>query len=393
MATPKVYTLAAAAVGITGAVFMPSSSYGLGGAALNAAIPVTPREAVTASPAISISGASVAASAAASSAGASGTSSSSTQQMGGGGNAAATVAGTESSSAPAAVSRQGRRSSGGAAPATGGAAASAKAPVWDKNVPPVPVVEENPLTITFTAGWESTYMFKGLDNIRNSSLNADGSLEDDMGVWYAKLGMQYKGLGLSVGYLQGDGKTLPGRQNFRVAGNKLVGHDAYYGETILGANYTVAVVPDALELTVGYNAYFFNDSDFWRTGYQGELWGRLAYTQIPFVTPSVVYSYFHGGGVIDGQYLEFRLDSNVPLYNSDSFSVGLNPYASVGYDMEYNAGNNDWSGLELGLRIPFAVGEHLIISLDGHYGWDINDAHANYDEVGFWGGVAVTYKF
>lgn len=258
--------------------------------------------------------------------------------------------------------------------------------VIDKN-PAVAQTEAPKPVFTVTAGWDSKYVFKGFDNVAGSSVERP----DDVGIWYGKVGMAYQGFGATIGYLQADQETTPKY-------NPTGGSD-YYSEVILGVNYTAALIGGVLDATVGYNMYLFPNGDYWANDYQGEAWLKLAYVQIPHLTPNITYSYFHADNdVLSGQVIEFRLDSNFDLYDGGSFSVGINPYAMTNLDMDFNADGTNFGGVEAGIRLPVAIGNNLVVALSGSYGWDLGEDTNYYGgrppkRDGFWGGVSATYKF
>ena len=349
-----------------GAILCPISAYALSDSALNAAIS-PPRQGISASPVVAIAGEAP--------------SESSSMVVSSDSDSGSMTSGTpaDSGSAPAGGGSTKKGSSGGAAGVASGKGTIDKNPVL---ATPAPKPE-----FTISAGWDSKYMFKGFDNIAGSSVERP----DDVGIWYTKATMTYQGLGFFLGYLQADSKTTP---KYNPEG----GSD-YYSEVIMGVNYTAAIVGGVLDGTVGYNMYYLPNGDYWNNDYQGEVWARLAYVQIPWLTPSVTYSYFHADNdILTGHALEFRLDSKFSLYEGNSFGVGLNPYVMANLDSDFNTAGTNWGGVEVGLSVPVTIGNNLILALSGSYGWDAGD-DVNYyggrppEREGFWGGASVTYRF
>jgi hypothetical protein len=295
------------------------------------------------------------------------------------------------SSAPDSGAMTGGTPADSGAPAVGGGGKKGSSGVSsgkgmiDKN--PVVVAEAPKPEFTISAGWDSKYVFKGFDNIAGSSVERP----DDIGVWYAKATMTYQGFGFLLGYLQADDRTTP---KYNPDG----GSD-YYSEVIMGVNYTAALVGGVLDATVGYNMYLLPNGDYWANDYQGEIWARLAYVQIPWITPNITYSYFHAeNDILTGHSVEFRLDSSFSLYSGDSFGIGLNPYVSANLDSDFNAAGTNWGGVQVGLSLPITIGDNFILALSGNYGWD-GGSDVNYyggrppERDGFWGGASATYRF
>ncbi len=374
--------LAAAMLAVLpGLALTPNASYALGEGALAAATGDSARSGTVASPVMNISGSS---SAQASAIAASDPGPSQQESM--------SVRSDSGGSAPSSGHRSGARSGGGRSSSSSSSSSTTysggKGVVIDKNPiapPPAPGPE-----IAFTAGWDSRYLFKGRDNIDATN----DPFNEDISIWYAKATLAWQGFGFSAGYLQATEKTNPRR----LPGNT----EEYYSEVILGANYTLGLIADVLDLTVGYNAYIFPEDGFWGGNYQGEIFGRLTYTQLEYVKPSFIYSYFHSDTYIDleGYFLEFRIDGSIPVFDNGTVKVVLAPYVSLGYDgIEYTGNGADWCSVETGLRIPISINDKFIITLSGNYGWDAGNDQSWFsdelylDRVGFWGGASLTYKF
>jgi hypothetical protein len=365
--------MAAASLAVVpGVILAPTASYGYGIGALGAATADSARGGTTAAPVIAISGS--APSQASVITASQATSSDSSAAI-----AASTQKTTTSESAPVTSSRRSSTS-------THTTSSYSSKDVVTKN-PQGPVMEtavEAGPEFALTVGWDSQYMFKGLDNVRASSFGG----RDESSIAYGKFTAAYEGFGFNLGYLSAVEESDP-----RFAPEE---RSEYYSEIIAGANYTASIIGGVLDGTVGYNAYFFPEEDFWGTGYQGELWARLALVACPYLTPSFTYSYFHSEEeILEGHFFEFRLDTSIPVYEGNGFKVAVNPYASISYDQDYNGVGGDWNSIETGIKVPITIGEHLIVALSGNYGWDIGDDRSNFDKGfdDFWGGVSVTYRF
>jgi hypothetical protein len=362
--------MAAASLAVVpGVTLAPSISYGYGIGALGAATADSARGGTTAAPVIAISGSAPSQASVIS----------------------ASQATSSDTSAAVAASSQTTTTTRESAPVTSARRSSSSS--TSTSYSSKEVVTKNPMMETaapagpefaITAGWDSQYMFKGLDNVRASSFGG----RDESSIWYAKFTAAYEGFGFNLGYLMATEESDP---RFSP-----VERSEYYSEVIAGANYTASIIGGVLDGTIGYNAYFFPEEDFWGTDYQGELWARLAVVACPYVTPSFTYSYFHADEkILEGHFFEFRLDTSIPVYEGSGFKVAVNPYASVSYDQDYNGVGGDWNSIETGVKVPISIGDNLIVALSGNYGWDIGDDRSNFDKGfdDFWGGVSVTYRF
>lgn len=366
--------MAAASLAVLpGLLLTPANTYGLGIGAEAAATADSARGGTAAAPVFALSGS------APSQASVIATSQSSSSSV-------STISSGSDAGAPPPQSSRSHRRSSSSTTSSSSTYSSGKDVVLGKN----PVIEApapGP-EVAFTLGWDSQYMFKGLDNVRSTNY-----INDSHSIAYAKLTLAHQGFGFNLGYLQSVEKITPIRASL---GDIARGKDEFYSEVIAGVNYTAAIVGGVLDATVGYNGYYFPEEDFWGVEYQGELWARVALVNIPFVTPNVVYSYFHADkAILEGHFLEFRLDSSIPVYEGGNIKVAIKPYALASYDIDYNASGDGWAALEVGVRVPISIGENFILALSGNYGWDLGDDRSDFDRGydDFWGGVSVTYRF
>ncbi len=311
----------------------------------------------------------------------------------------------------------------------------------NKTVAPVSTAPDR-VHFSLSGGFESRYIYHGLDIISfNSKLltyrftpgTRSGAVDPALdfqkdnsssAITYENADVAFKGFHLGVGYVRAISATYPFFQqsrdpiiaaNFSVPDQDAVpgNHRRFYQEVDVNADYTVSIVANILDATVGYNSYFFAYHDFKGASYQGELFGRLAYKQLKYVVPSFTfyryvsnYNINSAAGNLNGSYAEFRLDGSVPVYTNNLFSVALAPYAAAGYNISYlKYGDNNvggWNDLELGIKVPTTLGKHFTVTPYGNYGLDLssnNQAINNFTGNGygerthFWGGVTVAYSF
>lgn len=349
---------AAAFAVLPGLMLAPVTAYGLGIGAMGAALGTSPRDGVASAPAISLSGG--------------------------------------AASKPAAQKPAARR--------TVARVPASQSPDLSKQVTSAKEVmtlaDDTGPQIAFTAGWDSRYVFKDLDNL---GPHGAAAFDEDASVWYAKASLAWNGFGFHVGYLQSAGEIVPSGHVAEIVDDsgptgELVqdGGAELYQEIVTGVNYTLGVLAD-VEATLGYNAYFFPEKAFWGASFQGELFATLAYTGIEHLRPSVTYSYFHSDtGSLGGGFVDLRVDGSFDLCECGSVKVGFNPYVSLGYDIGFNDNtfNTDgFTAVDFGVKIPLALNENLVLTLSGNYGIEIDDEHTDVGDVGFWGGASLTYRF
>ncbi len=275
---------------------------------------------------------------------------------------------------------------------------------------------------SISTGIESRYIFHGLDII---SFNTDQRNSRDThtsAIYYVGADAAYKGAHFGVTYVQSFDRLHPYLTSVFFGQN----NKEFYQELDFNLDYTAHVVANILDVTVGYNSYVFLDSGFKGSNYQGEVLFRLAYKQIPYITPSFTYydyvSEFHDTrvGSLNGSLTEFRIDGLFPVYKSPEVSVSFAPYVSSVYNINYlnwdhptaiNSGNNvgGWSYLETGIKIPVTIAKHFTVTPYANYGTDLTsgdttpiNSHAYHDKTGFgiygektlfWFGVTASYNF
>lgn len=321
---------------------------------------------------------------------------------------------------------------------------SSKEGPYDKKAvipPPAPTGPQ----FTISSGWQSRYIFHGLDIISfNSRYRLDPTntqtREESSSIWFTDFSVSWKGLRAGVGYVQAVDPTVPYFQGPSVvqtaAGFFLASRDRgrptafgilrdevrLYREVNVHLDYTFSLVPSWLDTTVGYNSYFFPNHDFKGTSYQGEIPIRLTFTRIPYVRPSFTYYRYISdykkfeAGNLNGNYVEFRLDAGFPLYTSRNFAIAIAPYALVSYNINYLkfGGDYDVGGFntfETGLKLPIRIGKHFSVTPFGNFGANLSDADVvanNFaastargtggsrsfgEQTRFWGGVNLAYSF
>lgn len=269
----------------------------------------------------------------------------------------------------------------------------------------VVVVEEEDKwwSVNASTGWDSLYMFRGVNVLGNG--NGIYWLGGDVGVTPWENGLFTVGLWYGVGSWW-NGANQQNR----------------YGELDIFANYTHSFGP--LSLTVGWIYYYYpNTPDAagrqWTS--QNELMFGAAYDiEIGNVTltPSTTYYYNVGpqyglpNGLVNGgsSYLLLRLDASVPVAYDGA--VSLEPWTAFGVNFgfnnyvtdtsvaepdsfggqRYNGGNN-W---ELGVALPIQLTSWLSVSPYVAYssqwsGLYIERTLTAYNT--FWGGISANVSF
>ncbi len=280
----------------------------------------------------------------------------------------------------------------------------------------------------FTIGGQRFGNYEGVIRFgRGGDPNVADNPSKTQPVSFYNIGVEYKGFHASFGYVRAFGDTAPFYTNFVRYWNSpdaaIVSERRTYEEFTLNLDYTVEIFRK-LQATVGLNSFYIPNAGFRGIKYQGEAFGRLAYTGIPYVTPSVTYyrtfaarsrrSYpadfsFYNGIVppngndsirvaenYDANIVDFRLDGNLTVFRRSNFTVTLAPFVQATYtdhyldkityfqgtvtpppDLSRNGINtrnySGFSSVEIGLKTPVQVGKHLTVTPFVTYGFDVSD--------------------
>ncbi|MEX1044817.1 MAG: hypothetical protein WEC73_01705 [Chthoniobacterales bacterium] len=244
----------------------------------------------------------------------------------------------------------------------------------------VVIIEEDEKwwSVNFSTGWDSLYMFRGVNVLGNGNslywLGGDVSVSPwdggslTAGVWYGVgLGRTYSELDVFVDFTQSFG---------------------------------------ALDASFGWVLYYYPDN-FGAGGpdiYQNELYWALAYNievgSISF-TPSATYylnvgpdSNSSSGWTKPGaSYLLFQLDSSIPVTDW----LAIEPWTAFGVNFDFNnkdngdyfQGGNNW---ELGLSVPIQITEWFGIAGYVAYSYQWQDLVGT-DENTWWAGASANFSF
>ena len=251
-------------------------------------------------------------------------------------------------------------------------------------------------SLTLSAGWDSRYMFFGLDQVAAASYG--GAYPSTSGIWNTKISATWNGFNFGVGYIRAVERTNPRfEQSSKIFKN--------YSEIPAWISYTHDIFVDHLELSGGFIYTNVPEKTFWGQKDLGEFFAKLAYTKCPAIRPSIVFHKFvelshesvdffgrqkHVN--LEGAILEARLDSTVPLITRGDVSVSLDTYISASYDFNYNVESQDWNGVEFGLALPITFKGQYTVSPYVRTGVDLGADHtdfvgSNHVTVPVWGGV------
>ena len=211
------------------------------------------------------------------------------------------------------------------------------------------VEEESWWSAELAAGWDSRYMFRGVDLLNGGSLAwTDLSFSTygfTLGAWYA------------------------------------TGVNDDFNEIDIYASYAWSLGP--VDVEGGYIFYGFPRGG----GETHEFFAALSTEAIPFVTPGLAFYYDFDD--FEGGWLEFSLASSIPVVED---VVSIDPFAAISYDFEYNSNDNDLNNVQVGVEVPVALSENITLSGYVAYSWAL-DAIDDFQDDEFWGGAAISFAF
>lgn len=239
---------------------------------------------------------------------------------------------------------------------------------------------EKSFDATLTVGWDSLYMDRGANGLRDGKRYGSGILWVDLNV--------------SWGLTDNDFLTLDFWSAFATQGSA-------YREFDPSILYTHTIRD--LSLSFGY-AFDFGVAD--TNYYSHELSAIAAYdlTLGPVtLTPSLTYYFNLGPDSDDGSgmvkagsgFLLLRLDGHLPVYRD---IVALEPWTAFGLNFSYNTRTEDAvpfngaNNFELGLSIPVRLNRTVTCALFGAYSRAFNQI-TDTDPNTFWAGASVTFSY
>lgn len=244
----------------------------------------------------------------------------------------------------------------------------------------VVVEEERKLwSAALSTGWDSLYMFRGVNVLRGDQSYGSSLYWTDLNATWNITENDFLTVGTWMAF--GLNKTN-------------------YKELNVYAAYTHTF--GNLALSFGYTFYDIISGPL----YANELNWKAAYTiELPAgitIVPSLTYFFNLGPDLADGEgivkstssFLLARIDAGVPIYKD---IIALAPWISFGTSFDYNI-QQDGSyftganNLELGLGLPIKIND--VISLYGYVAYSTQwEDLAGTRPNTFWGGGKVTFSF
>lgn len=261
----------------------------------------------------------------------------------------------------------------------------------EKQAPPPPTPEESTpahWNAQLTEGWDSLYMFRGVNRLRGDLGYGSSILWTDLNVTFHPTAADALTVDVWTGFSM-----------YRLR----------YQETDASLMYTHNF--GNLFTSVGYKFYALTVD----RQYANELIGKIGYNielGSVVLTPSVSYFFdlgpnasndIHGRVPSASSYLDLRLDGSIPIYKD---IVYLMPWVAYGQNFRYNAHENGShyvsdnsahffngaNNLEVGIALPIKINRYLTVSGYGAYSYAFDNLIGTRPST-FWGGAKVTLGF
>lgn len=238
---------------------------------------------------------------------------------------------------------------------------------------------EKSLEASLSAGWDSLYMDRGVNGLREKGYGS---------------GIAWTTLQATWGATETDFFTVNAWQCFATQGTA-------YREFDLSLNYTRLFGDLAVSLGYTFN-HGVSDGDFYSHELNASAACEFAFGSLN-LTPSLTYFYTLGPDADDGSgfvqtgssYLLLRLDGNLPLFRD---VVALEPWTAFGVNFDYNTQGDDAqpfvgpNNFEFGLAVPVKINRTITVSAFGAYSVALTDLNNTAPNT-FWGGGSVTFSF
>ena len=328
--------------------------------------------------------------------------------------------GGEEPSAPS--SHHGHATSGGGSHENNGAWVGSKG-----GMPAAPPVAEKPqLVLSAEGGYQSKYIWRGVDLVQFTSYNAYyngtpgakiSAPEGD--VYFLGMSATYNGWAFGVKYVE----SLS--HDFNPFFAPLLSTRDAYSEYIFSANYTYALLPDRwLNATAGFDFYYYPNGEFWGVDHQGLAYLRFVTPHYQWAQPFLNLFYnvpttSQGRGLATGNFRQ-GLDGNyvtgAKLVEGCGFELGAAGGAevartgNVGYGVSYSLSTtykngyayepNGFSHITASLSAPVTIGQNLTIAPSVNYVYALKSINSPYapgasvwNYPGWWFGLKATYSF
>jgi len=233
-----------------------------------------------------------------------------------------------------------------------------------------------------STGWDSLYMFRGVNVLRGNEEYGSSLYWTDLNATWYITENDFINVGAWVAF--GIGNTA-------------------YKELDVYTSYTHTF--GNLAVSFGYIFYYYMNSEL----YQNELNVKAAYTiELPAgitITPSLTYffnlgpdleNFEVGTGAVEtaSSYLLARIDGAIPLYKD---ILSLAPWVAIGASFDYNFQNDGglltgFNNFEVGLGVPIKINDTITLYGYGAYSYQDQNLLGTENST-FWGGGKVTFSF
>jgi hypothetical protein len=290
-------------------------------------------------------------------------------------------------------------------------------------IAPVDYAAPPALVFTAEAGYQSKYIWRGLDTVQMVSYN-EVALQngftptvgppyqrEDSGVYFLGANVAWNGLSFGAKYVRSveDGFN-PTNDVFPFS---LL---TEYEEYIFSLNYTAALVPDQwLDATLGFDFYYYPEDKFWGADHQGNAYLNFNMPRYQWAQPYINFFYnvetdSYGGGangplfdlVSEGWGFNLGVNGGGQIAEAGPVRFGISYGIDSIFKQNFEYEPDGFTHVSATLAFPVQFGENFTVTpsvtyvenLQGsvHYAGAGLDA-SYYDDPGWWWGIKATGTF
>lgn len=300
--------------------------------------------------------------------------------------------------------------------------------------PPVEYVTPCPVW-TVEAGYQSKYIWRGLDTVQMVSWNeiniqamANGVdyvdtpnyQRQDSGVYFLGANVAWNGFSFGAKYVRSVDDGFNPAGDILNAATGMFDTLSEYEEYIFSLNYSMALVPDQwLDATIGFDFYYYPEEKFWGAEHQGLAYLNFNMPRCQWAQPYVNFfynvetdSYTAGSAnspttdlVSEGWGFNLGVNGGGQIAEAGitrfGISYGLEGIFKQGFEYEPDG----FTHLIATLAFPIQIGENFTLTPSVSYVENLDDSTpyftdpayvvntSYYDDPGWWWGLKGTLTF
>lgn len=265
-----------------------------------------------------------------------------------------------------------------------------------------------PVVFSVEAGYDSKYVWRGVDVLQfeSSNHNVDSGLKTPKdGIGYIGFDAAWNGWSFGVKYIA----SLSDRYNPVFSPNLNMER---YQEYIISLNYSYAVLPDKwLNVTPGFDYYYYPDGDFWGVNNQGLGYVKFVSPHFKWAQPFLdVFDNIATGSananagvkvdkLVAGRGFELGIGGGDQVFCTGNVRYGVSYSVGTIYKDHYFYEPDGWTDITASLGLPVSFGGSFVLTPSLNYDWALKSGQpyetnaSAWNSPRLWWGVKVNYLF